>query len=98
MAANRGAIDHVLPVIGKSQIDQRLQQGIPIALLRPAPSLGWRQRADQFSLGIRQVPTAHDGSPKRSLESERLGNPLVNTAKWSLKLRTYTDVTFGLDM
>lgn len=37
MAANRGAINHVLPVIGKSQIDQRLEQGIPDALLCPAP-------------------------------------------------------------
>jgi len=37
MAANRGAIDHVLPVIGKSQVDQRLQQGIPDALFGPAP-------------------------------------------------------------
>ena len=37
MAANRGAVDHVLPVVSQSQIDQRLQQCIPDALLGPAP-------------------------------------------------------------
>ena len=36
MAADRGAVDHVLPVIGQADIDQRLQQGIPDALLVPA--------------------------------------------------------------
>ena len=36
MAANAGAVDHVLPVIGEAQIDQRLQQGIPHALLGPS--------------------------------------------------------------
>jgi len=36
-AANAGAVDHVLPVIGQTQIDQRLQQGIPHALFGPAP-------------------------------------------------------------
>jgi len=30
MAANRGAVDYVLPIVGQSQIDQRLQQGIPL--------------------------------------------------------------------
>lgn len=35
MAANRGAVDHVLPVVGQAQIDQRLQQGNRIrAVLR----------------------------------------------------------------
>ena len=37
MAANRGAVDHVLPVVCKPQIDQRLEQRIPDALSGPAP-------------------------------------------------------------
>lgn len=37
MAANRGAIDHVLPVIGQSKLDKRFKQGVPDALFRPAP-------------------------------------------------------------
>ena len=37
MAANRGAVDHVLPVVGQAEIDQSLQHGIPDALLGPAP-------------------------------------------------------------
>jgi hypothetical protein len=36
----------------------------------PASTLRWQQRADQFQLGIRQVPSIHDCSPKSSLESE----------------------------
>ena len=37
MAANAGAVDHVLPVVGQSEIDQCLQESIPDALFRPAP-------------------------------------------------------------
>src|SRR3546814_10924786 len=37
MAANRGAVDHVLPVVGEPQIDQRLQKPIPDPLFGPAP-------------------------------------------------------------
>ena len=36
MAPNRGAVDHVLPVVGQAEIDERLQQGIPDALLGSA--------------------------------------------------------------
>ena len=36
MAANAGAIDHVLPVVGQTQIDQCLQKGIPDTLFGPA--------------------------------------------------------------
>jgi len=36
MAANRGAVDHVLPIIGQAEIDQRLKQSIPDALFGPA--------------------------------------------------------------
>ena len=36
MAANAGAVDHVLPVVGQTQIDQCLQQGIPDTLFGPA--------------------------------------------------------------
>jgi len=35
VAPDDGAIDHVLPVIGQAQIDQRLQQRIPYALFGP---------------------------------------------------------------
>src|SRR3546814_3514867 len=37
MAANRGAVEHVLPVVGEPQIDQRLQKPIPDPLFGPAP-------------------------------------------------------------
>ena len=37
VAANAGAVDHVLPVVGEPQIDQSLQEGIPDALFCPAP-------------------------------------------------------------
>jgi len=42
MAANRRAVDHVRPVVGRAQIDQRLQQRIPTAPQRAAfnPDLG----------------------------------------------------------
>src|SRR3546814_11409517 len=36
MAANAGAVDHVLPVVGQAQVDQCLKQGIPDTLLGPA--------------------------------------------------------------
>lgn len=35
MAANSGAVDHVLPVICKPQFDEGLKQSIPNALLGP---------------------------------------------------------------
>lgn len=35
MAANRDAIDHVLPVDGQAEIDERLQRGIQDALFGP---------------------------------------------------------------
>lgn len=31
------AVDHVLPVVGEPQLDQRLQQTIPNPLFGPAP-------------------------------------------------------------
>ena len=37
MATNGSAVDHVLPVVGKPQINQRLQQGIPDTLPGPSP-------------------------------------------------------------
>ena len=36
VAANCGAVDHVLPVIGQPQLDQRFKQSIPHPLFRPA--------------------------------------------------------------
>ena len=36
VAANAGAVDHVLSVVGWTLIDQCLQQGIPDTLLSPA--------------------------------------------------------------
>lgn len=37
MAPDGGAVDHVLPVIGESEFDQRIQKRTPHALLSPAP-------------------------------------------------------------
>jgi hypothetical protein len=37
VTANAGTVDHVLPVVGKTKINQRLQQRIPDALFGPAP-------------------------------------------------------------
>ncbi|KPF71570.1 hypothetical protein IP68_18915 [Blastomonas sp. AAP25] len=37
VAANAGAIDHMLPVVGQTKIDQRLQERIPYALFGPTP-------------------------------------------------------------
>lgn len=37
MTPHRRAVDHVLPIIGEAQFDQRFQDGIPHALLGPAP-------------------------------------------------------------
>jgi hypothetical protein len=36
MAANYGAVDHVLPVVGQADVDQRLQKRVPDALFGPA--------------------------------------------------------------
>lgn len=35
MAANRGAVDHVLPVIRQPQFDEGLKEGVPNALFGP---------------------------------------------------------------
>jgi hypothetical protein len=35
VAANCGAVDHVLPVIGQPQFNKRFKQSVPDALLRP---------------------------------------------------------------
>ena len=37
MAANDGAVDHVLPVVGEPQFDQRVEHGIPDTLFSPPP-------------------------------------------------------------
>lgn len=37
MAANRAAVDHVLPVVGQPEFDQRDQDRIPNTLFCPAP-------------------------------------------------------------
>jgi hypothetical protein len=37
MAADDGAVDHVLPVVGKPKLDQRIEHGVPDTLLRLAP-------------------------------------------------------------
>jgi hypothetical protein len=37
MATNSSAVDHMLSVVGETQIDQRLQQCVPDALFGPAP-------------------------------------------------------------
>jgi len=37
MAANCGAIDHVLPVVSQAKADQCFQKGIPNAVLSPSP-------------------------------------------------------------
>ena len=141
MAANRGAIDHVLPVVGQAQIDQRLQQRIPnalpgpasepdidrvplaIALVhvapgaahpqnmqhaiekttvvarwpRPATTLRRQQRSDQFPFRIRQITTAHDCSPKSSLESELnpFGNPFCQHGLVYVGLRAVTSLRVG---
>jgi hypothetical protein len=34
MAANRGAVDHVLPVIRQPQFDEGLKQGVPKEVAR----------------------------------------------------------------
>ncbi|MDK2761179.1 MAG: hypothetical protein KYX64_07445, partial [Sphingopyxis sp.] len=52
VAANAGTVDHVLPVVGQTQIDQRLQQGIPNALFGPAPE------ADIAGSNFRRVPSS----------------------------------------
>ncbi len=36
MAAHRGAVDHVLPVVGQPKLHKRLEQRVPDALLGPA--------------------------------------------------------------
>jgi hypothetical protein len=36
MAPNRGAVDHVLPVIGQPQLNKRLKESVPNALFGPA--------------------------------------------------------------
>jgi len=37
MASDGRAVDHMLPIVGKTEIDQRFQKCIPDALLGPAP-------------------------------------------------------------
>ncbi len=36
MAANRGAVDHVLPVIGQPEFDKGFKKGVPHTLFGPA--------------------------------------------------------------
>lgn len=37
MAPERGAVDHVLPVVGQAEFDKCLQKCVPHALFRPSP-------------------------------------------------------------
>mgnify|MGYP006929323599 FL=1 len=37
MAPERGAVDHVLPVVGQAEFEKCLQQCVPHALFRPSP-------------------------------------------------------------
>ena len=54
MASNRGAVDHVLPVVGEPEFDQGFEQGIPHALLGPAPKADIDR--DPFAVALVHVP------------------------------------------
>ncbi|EXS68090.1 hypothetical protein BF95_01085 [Sphingobium sp. Ant17] len=77
MAANRGAIDHVLPVIGQAQINQRLQQRIPNALLGPASE----PHIDGVPLAVALVHVAPGAADPQHMKHAVEKTPII--ARWS---------------
>ena len=73
MAANRAAVNHVLPIVGQAQIDQRLQQGIPDALLRLAPE----QDVDRIPFAVTFVHVAPGASDPRHVHHSIEKSPVV---------------------
>ncbi len=68
VAANAGAVDHVLPVVRQPQVDQRLQKSIPDALFGPAP----KSDIDRVPLAVALVHvapgTAHSQHVEHAIE------------------------------
>ena len=72
VAANAGAVDHVLQVVGQAEIKQRLQESTPYALFVPAPE----PHVDRVPLAVslmhvepvaaaaQSVPTPHPTNPR----------------------------------
>ena len=63
---------HVPPGVTYPQHMKHAVEKTPVNASRPgpAPPLRWKKRADQLPLGVRQVPTTYDCSPKSSLEAK----------------------------
>src|SRR3546814_15204657 len=76
MAANAGAVDHVLPVVGQAQVDQCLKQGIPDTLLGPATEAHIDRVPLTVSLMHVAPGTADPQHVKHSIEEE----PVI--ARW----------------
>ena len=64
MATNDGAVDHVLPVVGQSEIDQGGEHRVPHALLGPAPEAD----IDRVPLAIALVHVAPRATNPQDVE------------------------------
>lgn len=76
MAANAGAVDHVLPVVGQSEIDQRLQESIPDALFCPAPE----PDIDRVPLAVSLVHVAPRAADPQHMQHPIEEAPII--ARW----------------
>src|SRR5690554_1617535 len=76
MAANAGAVDHVLPVVGQSEIDQRLQESIPDALFCPAPE----PDIDRVPLAVLLVHVAPRAADPQHMQHPIEEAPII--ARW----------------
>lgn len=73
MAADGRAVDHVLPVVGKPQIDQRRQHRVPDALLGPAPE----PDVDRVPLAIALVHVAPRAAYPQNVQHSVQEPPVV---------------------
>lgn len=64
VAANRGAVDHVLPVIRQPQFDEGLKEGVPHALFGPTA----KAHIDRISLSVALMHVAPRASDPQNMQ------------------------------
>jgi hypothetical protein len=64
VAANRGAVDHVLPVIRQPQFDEGLKEGVPHALFGPTA----KAHIDRIPLSVALMHVAPRASDPQNMQ------------------------------
>ncbi|WFS69330.1 hypothetical protein CFBP4996_25490 [Agrobacterium leguminum] len=71
MAANRGAVNHMLPIVGQSQFDKRFKEFVPNTLFGPATETN----IDRIPLSISLVHVA-----SRTANAQNMEHPVKKAA------------------